>query len=407
MLLWVLYGVTGLLVLVEILVCVLLGKKRGGRINAARLITWIVGTLVAALVSYFGIKFAVKFFSGKIPDLPANLISVAESVAMAVALPVVAFLLYWVFDFISFLIFLPIKSSISKKNEESCENLTVGAKAGGIVIGLVIAIVTAGVILFPAIKVAGLYKDYEAQKDNIQIVVDIVNGKMPKSDEMIKAVDSITSYVLDTNIISDEEKTAVANYGIGIVNDAIKEMDSPILSNFQLETYDTIEEHKQQISAVVGIAQSVEDTGLLDAALGNGEASLDTKTILDAVKNEDTARNFIQSVEKMPNGGELLTDFVNSTVSELSSGQVPSILSADALKNLAANEEALVKTMTMADTFSNMTMDSYNAMSIEDREKLIARIEEIKRLGVADAATLDYVISQIRVSIEKDSKNTK
>lgn len=402
-------GVLLLLIIVAFVLEIITGRSRGGCLSSFRLFTVFLAAGAAICAT---LVLGKIFITGeKLSGVPAELIPLIHDLAYVFAVPVAMLILFLVCKLVMLLVYAIGAAVLKKKHAEACTSSEKAVKAKGLVCGLLIGLTVVGFFVLPCYRGVSLYGDYKTLEPSFMKIYNFTQGEKISSAELIAAVDELSDYILDVDYISDDAKVQAINYGIGLVNSTLANSGNSALGNISLGTYDTVEEHKQQVDNIVDIAKTMDEVGLLDSVIGNtddgtaeenGEGTggaVDAGKMLDAISDESTARNFVEAVEKLENGNEMLANIINDTVKEMSDGQLSNLIDAEALSK-AENSEALVQTLTHASIFTNLNEESFNAMSNGEKQDLIDELNEIKSYGVMDSATIDDLISKIKSRME-------
>lgn len=385
----VIAGVSIICILVLLIEC-LIGRARKGQLSLLRLITVLVSAILAVGISLAVVKILPdKLIALAQVDVPVQVIPAVKDVINAFAFPVVALLIYAVLKLLSLIVYAILSGKV--KSSENYRNESVNTQVRGLIAGLAIAAVSIAFIILPSVKVAGLYKDYEDNKQYLSVFLDMSSGKNVSTSEMISAADGISDYLLNMNYISDDSKVELINFAVENVNTEIASQSST-MANFQLSTYDNIEDHKKQVEAVVEIAKVLDDTGLLDITNENSAETVTAEKVMEVISDEDTTREFVGALAKLDNGGEMLANVVNNTISEQTGGFVTEIVDTNKLKDLDKNGEALVQTLVLAECFSDLDADKIAAMSNEERRELRDKLVAIKSYGIVDEETCNVLL---------------
>ncbi len=378
---------------------ILVGKKRGAHLSLIRLISVAIAAVLAVLCGIIPALILVKpGFLG----LPKELVPLAKDILKSIILPIGIFVLFAVFKLIS-LIGYAIAASKAKKGKHAAECTEIDKKSSiiGIVLGAVISLIVTGFLVIPALRITSLYKDYDENKDNIMTIVALARGEKVSTSELIASVDDLSSYILSMEYVSDDAKVKALNYAIETINKKLKESGNSAIGSLEFNTYSSVSKHKKQLSSLVDVAKSLDKAGLVAdiSTSGIDTAGLSEEKLLDAVSSEETAKDFVNAVSKLDNGGQVLADMINGVVAEKSNNELKNIINEDVVKNLDANSEAVVKTLTLAESFKSMSEEEYSKMGVEERRELIDQIYEIMGYGVVDANECMKIIGNIRRSI--------
>lgn len=385
----VIAGVSIICILVLLIEC-LIGRARKGQLSLLRLITVLASAILAVGISLAVVKILPdKLIALAQVDVPVQVIPAAKDVINAFAFPVVALLIYAVLKLLSLIVYAILSGKV--KSSENYRNESANTQVRGLLAGLAIAAISSAFIILPSVKVAGLYKDYEDNKQYLSVFLDMSSGKNVSTSEMISAADGISDYLLNMNYISDDSKVELINFAVETVNTEIASQSST-MANFQLSTYDNIEDHKKQVEAVVEIAKVLDDTGLLDITNENSAETVTAEKVMEVISDEDTTREFVGALAKLDNGGEMLANVVNNTISEQTGGFVTEIVDTNKLKDLDKNGEALVQTLVLAECFSDLDADKIAAMSNEERRELRDKLVAIKSYGIVDEETCNVLL---------------
>lgn len=378
---------------------IIVGKKRGARLSCIRLISVAIAAVLAVLCCVIAALILIKpGFLG----LPKELVPLAKDIAKSIVLPIAILVVFVVFKLIS-LIGYAIAAGAAKKGKHAAECTEIDKKSSiiGMVLGGVISLIVTGFLVIPALRITSIYKDYDENKDNIMTLVALVRGEKISTSELITSVDDLSSYILSMDYVSDEAKVKALNYAIETVNKKLKESGNAAMGGLEFNTYSSLSKHKKQISSLVDVAKSLDKAGLVaDISTSGIDASgISEEKLLDAVSSEDTAKDFVDAVSKLDNGGEVLADMINGVIAEKSNNELKNIIDEDVLRNIDANKNAVVKTLTLAESFKSMSEEEYSKMGVEERRELIDQIYEIMSYGVVDANECMKIIGNIRRSI--------
>ena len=398
---YVVYGLMGLCAICEIA----RAAKRGGKLAFIRLIM----DLVCGGAAYFAkgifagtaLEHMTKYATGITFEVPKEIEPAVRELINNLAGPFVFFAVFIVLKIITGFIFLIVQAVVKKNSAD----LTAGKKLLGALCGIFSAAIVCFVVWLPGRLVAGVADDYFAHRKEIQNIISLVNGGNVSTSDTLNAVNFVTAYVMETDLVSDESKVQVANFGIGQVNESMKNSGNSALECLELGEVKDMSALKEQVNSVMDVAKAMDDAGVLEDVVNKASGKdtsgevISEETIIAAISEEKTARALVRAAETMDNGGQMLANAVNSAVEEASNGQLKNVLNEDVLADTKKNEDAIVKTLTLADTLKDMDEESFSKMSVSEKYVLISKIEELKSLGVVNGDVCDSVLAAIEDSM--------
>lgn len=391
-------SITIVLIAAAVTLEIVIAGKRGGCLSSFRVFTvaiaGVIGVGLAFLLGHI-------FVNDRYISLPADLQPLVHDLAYTFAIPVLALLIFLFFKLFTLIVYAVVANNLKNgEHSEACNSADPAVRNKGFICGAIISVIVLGFLAMPIYRSTSLYHDYKVNEPSFNTILQYATGGKVSNSELISAIDNLTGYILDVNYVSEDAKVKAINYGIKTVNSMLTDVGGSALGNLSLETYDSIEEHKQQVETIVDIAKVLDETGILDivTADNSSEAVIDADRIIDAISSEENARAFIEAIGGLDNGNEMLAEVINETIKEMSGGLMVNLIDEDAIAD-ESNVEALIQTMTHATTFLNLSMEDFQNMSNEEKQELINSINEISKYGIVDSSMMDIIISQIEATM--------
>lgn len=203
--------------------------------------------------------------------------------------------------------------------------------------------------------------------------------------EVVNSVEEVIFYVLDTDLITSDDKLYMLNSSVTGIQNGINELFGLGEQVEFVKAYDSFDDFKQDIDNVFTIARVVSD---VEWTNGGSIADIDVNRLLTDV---ELMKDFIHTTLKLSVGADIIAAVVNAKVSELTDGALTKAVSAESI--LAAGEENVVLTFTAVFDL-NKYMGRRN-LSDEEFDEVVEKAALIEEYGVVLPEAVETVKNSI------------